>query len=134
MITAVNVPTLQHRTKPSWQSVQPSFRYISQPVGGAKRTAAATMATGGAATQDANALPALSKSSMHMYYLNVSLILVSLSFSLSLSLSLSSTFSQENSESVLGSQHSATEQAEGPTFDPGWAWSPAGTDHDRAAA
>jgi hypothetical protein len=50
---------MQHRTKPSWQSVQPSFRYISQPVGGAKRPAAATIATGGVATQDTNALPAL---------------------------------------------------------------------------
>ena len=53
---------MQHRSKPSWQSVQPSFKYISQPVGGgANRTATATMATGGGATQTSNVLPSLAK-------------------------------------------------------------------------
>ena len=53
------INTMQHRSKPSWQSVQPSFRYISQPVGGGKMTAPATMATGGGAMQNGNALPSL---------------------------------------------------------------------------
>ena len=67
------------------------------------------MATGGAATQDTNALPALNKSSMHVYYSNLSLTLThSHSLSLSLARSLKRTRSQSwDPNTVLQSKRRA---------------------------